>query len=471
MEPKVAKRKKSDLPEVEAHDFTLPIRDEQTLKDYLYLAYGVVIPDRQVCDGHSTPWRAFCDSYFARYPVTVWKASRGFGGKSFTLSMLGKVEAETLKADVNILGGSGEQARRVLDHMTKFWSAENAPRDLLVGGVQREMRLKWGNQIQALMASQASVRGPHPQRLRCDEVDEMKLPILDAALGQTMSSEEIPAQTTLSSTHQYADGTMTEVLKRAARNGWPVYEWCWRETQTPHGWLVQEEIDRKRSEVPERMWKTEYDLQEPSPESRAIQPAAVERMFDASLGEFEGAPHEYIEIEPPTKGAVYGTGADWARKQDWTVIVTFRMDVNPARCVAWERTARLDWPVMIAKFETRLERYKGKASHDATGIGDVVRGYMQAGAKDVMMVGRDRARLLTRYISACEHGEIVYPRIQFAYGEHKYAGQEDVFESGSTHHLPDSISAGALAWSTHNIAGVQAEENFRHPLRGNRSIW
>jgi len=468
----VAKRKvKADLPQAEAHDFHLPIRDEQTLKDYLLLAYGVTIPDRQICENHTTPWRAFCDSYFARYPVTVWKASRGFGGKSYTLSILGKVEAETLKADVNILGGSGEQARRVLDHMTRFWAAENAPRDLLIGGVQREMRLKWGNQIQALMASQASVRGPHPHRLRCDEVDEMKLPILDASFGQTLSTGSIPAQTTLSSTHQYADGTMTEVLRRAAKKGWPVYEWCWRETSQPHGWLPPEEVERKRHEVPEQMWRTEYDLQEPSPESRAIQPAAVERMFDRSLGEFEGAPHEYIEIEAPVATGVYGTGADWARAQDWTVIATYRFDVNPAMCVAWERTGRLDWPVMIGKFESRMQRYKGKAAHDATGIGDVVRGYMRTTARDVMMVGRDRAELLSRYISACEHGEVVYPHIQFAYGEHKYASQEDVFSSGSTHHLPDSISAGALAWSTHRAAGIAQAKDFEHPLRGNKTIW
>jgi hypothetical protein len=57
-----------------------------------------------VCPGHSTPWRAFCDAYFARTPVQVWVASRGFGGKSFLLSLLGLVEALTLGADTNLLG-------------------------------------------------------------------------------------------------------------------------------------------------------------------------------------------------------------------------------------------------------------------------------------------------------------------------------------------------------------------------------
>ena len=38
--------------------------------------------------------------------------------------------------------------------------------------------------IQALTAAQTAVRGAHPTRLLLDEIDEMKLPILEAAQGQ-----------------------------------------------------------------------------------------------------------------------------------------------------------------------------------------------------------------------------------------------------------------------------------------------
>lgn len=452
---------------MESPKFT--IDGEESLRTYLKEMCGVAIPDTQICTNHSTPWRAFCDSYFARHTVVIWKASRGFGGKSFMMALLGKTEAETIKADVNILGGSGEQSRRVLEHMRGFWDHPSAPRELLIGNVAREMRMTWGNKLMALMASQASVRGPHPQRLLVDEADEVKQEILDSSLGQTMSKPDIPAQTTISSTHQYADGTMTEVLRRAAKNGWPVHEWCWRETSEPHGWLPLDEIERKRSEVPESMWLTEYDLQEPSAGNRAILPSSVDAMFDRSLGEFEGNPNEYIEIEKPDPNGIYGTGADWARAQDWTIITTFRFDVNPARCVAWERTGRVEWPVMVAKFETRLKRYRGKSAHDATGIGDVIRGYLNnATTRDVVMVGRDRAELLTRYVSACEHNEIIYPFIRFAYSEHKYAGVEDVFGGGQNHHLPDSIAGGALCWSTHKAAGIKPQASARQPGQGMR---
>lgn len=453
--------------------FELPLRNEEELRLFVEKAWGVHIPDTQVCPDHTTPWRAFADAYFATSPFVVWHASRGFGGKSFLLALLGLTEAVTLKADVNVLGGSGEQSGRVLEYIGEFWNHRNAPRDLLAGDVRRETRLAWGNKIKALMASQTSVRGPHIPRLRLDEIDEMALDIFDAAMGQTMAEIEdgqiiIPAQTVASSTHHNADGTMTEVLKRASERGYPCYTWCYKETSAESGWLICSEIERKRLEVTEAQWRVEYELQEPSPEDRAIRPEAVAVMFDKKLGHYRGSNQEYIEIEPPIQvcqdcgedvkwndtkcpqcngtnlqRATYSTGADWARKQDWTVIVTLRTDVTPVRVVAFERCGRLPWPVMVGKFDERLHRYPGRAAHDETGLGDVVKGYLESSAEGVMMVGRARSDMLSNYISAIERGEFVAPLIDFMHDGHRYASVDDVYGKG---HLPDDIAAGALAY-------------------------
>ena len=45
-----------------------------------------------------------------------------------------------------------------------------------------------------------------------------------------------------------------------------------------------DQVTRKRLELSRAMWATEYELQEPRAEGRAIDPAAVERMCDATLG-------------------------------------------------------------------------------------------------------------------------------------------------------------------------------------------
>ena len=421
-------------------EIDLPIKSERNLYAYVYDRFRVLVPNKQVCPNHSTPWAAFADAFFARSPVVVVKASRGFGGKSYLISLLGSVEA-SLGCEVNILGGSGQQAKRVLEAMDDLWRRPTAPQMVAAASMHHKL-LTNGASIQALMASQTSVRGPHPQRLRIDEADEMVLELLDASLGQPMSKGDIPAQTMISSTHQHADGTMTEVLRRARAAGHAIHEWCWRETLEPHGWLTNATVESTRATVPEAMWLTEYEGQEPNPAARAITPAAVERMFRRDLGCFKGADGEYIEIESPLAGARYAHGADWARKQDRTIIVTLRIDCRPSRVVAFEAMRRLEWPHMIGRFDQRVKRYGGSACHDGTGIGDVVHGVMRSKAEGVILVGRDRQDTISEYINDCEKAEIDWPFIEMAYNEHRYASQDDVYGSG---HLPDSICAGGLA--------------------------
>jgi len=443
--------RRATLQRVREWVFDLPLRTEAELRLFVRRAFGVTVPDVRVCAGHTTPWRAFADAFFARHPVAVWKASRGFGGKSFLLSLLATVESVALGADVTILGGSGEQSRRVLEHMRRFWDYEAAPRYLLMGDVQREMRFVGGNKVQALMASQTSVRGPHPQRLRLDEADEMRLDILDAALGQPMSARGISSQVVISSTHQYPDGTMSEVLRRAAEQGWPVYEWCWRETSAPPtGWLSTDEIERKRAQVTAEMWRVEYDLQEPAPESRAIAPEAVERMFRRALGVFEGRAGEVVEIEPPRPDGVYVVSADWARKVDYTEIGVLRVDTRPARLVWFWKGHREPWPRMIGRFDEQARRYgvgkdgsRSAAYHDGTGLGDVVGQYMQTPARGVVMAGRRRKDMVSDVIAAIEAGDIEAPLVRSLKAELKYASVDDVYGSG---HLPDGLAMLALAW-------------------------
>lgn len=465
----------SDQLETAAGEDIRQIKTEEDLAEYLWETFGVRIPDRVVCEhkGHVSPWRAFCDAYFARHQVVVWKASRGLGGKTFLLATLALVEAVTLKADVAVLGGSGEQSARVLETMEGHWNHPGAPRRLLASEPAiRKTKLIYGNKIEALMASQRSVRGPHPQRLRLDEIDEMDKALLDASTGQTLSKRGIATQTVMSSTHHNAGGTFDYVLQLAVEKGWPIYEWCYEETLQPHGWLSPIDVTNKRSEMTAMVWENEVELQEPSPENRAILPEKVDQMFQIGLGEFEGRPDEYIEIEPPAYAidpktgklklvGVYSTGADWAKSVDWTVIWTFRVDVYPVRLVAYRRTARRPWPDMVGFFDEQVRHFPGSAAHDATGLGSVVDDLITVEATAVTLVARARDAVFSNYIKGIENGDCVAPRIKYAYNEHKFVSRKDLHTSAG--HPPDTFVAGALAWigASANIAARAWIEQYR----------
>jgi hypothetical protein len=440
---KRAKLKREKAAEVQAG---IPQTDDE-LWTYVEKTWGVQIPRVKVCDNHVAPFTAFADAYFARNSMIIWEASRGLGGKSFMLSILGLTIATTRGGDVNILGGSGEQSKRVHDYMSKAWQKPEAPRDLLRSDPMKTVtKLAKGNTIQALLASSTSVRGSHIPTLLLDEIDEMDIAIFDAAMGQTMAMDGHPPITVMSSTHHYPDGTMTELKRRAKDKHYPIMSWCFRESLEPHGWLTQATVAQKQYETTSAMWNAEFELQEPSPENRAIMTEAVRYMFQRELGEYEGRAREYIEHEAPEPGARYTHGADWARSQDFTEIVTLRTDVTAARLVAYERMQRLPWPQMVKRFEDRITRYgvnQGCAAHDGTGLGDVIDGYLTMTAEKVIMAGRARSDLFSNYINAIEKGAIVSPYIEALHGQHLYVTVDDLYGSG---HPPDGFIAGALAW-------------------------
>lgn len=438
--PAVSERQND--PELE----TLPtIATDDDLDAFLWAYFRIRLPNVQVCPHHSTPWRAFHEAYFARTEVSVWKASRGFGGKTFTLGLLSIVEGITLRADVNVLGGSGVQSKRVLEHISDLWAVPTAPRWCLPGAANAQVqKLKWGNRIQALMASTKSVRGPHPQRLRIDEVDETKISLISDALGQPMSKGWVKSQVVLSSTHQYPNGPMTWALQEAASRNWPVHEWCFHETKAPHGWLEQDEINRKRRIMTTVAWNTEVELQEPNAEGRAIVPECVKAAFQ-----------EDLQLEDPVPDAKYGTGADWAKKVNHTVVPTIRHDCHPARVVAIERTQRKPWPTMAKILNDRVKTYGGTACHDNAGLGSVVADLLevpQGKIEHFEFAGRERNEMLSEYIADLEQGLVVWPKddnnlaLAAAFKEHLYATVKDVYGHHDEGHLPDTISAAAMAW-------------------------
>lgn len=436
-----------------ALQITRPPQTDDELWHWVRAVWGVTLPRQRVCPGHQAPFEAFANAFFARSPVSIWKGSRGFGGKSFMLGCLALTEAVALGSQVTVLGGSAQQSLNVHEHTQSFWYSPRAPKALLEGNpTQYRTKLTTGAWILALLASQTSVRGPHPQRLRLDEIDEMELEILESAQGQPMMKNGIKAQTVMSSTHQYPDRTMSAMLKRAGEKSWPVYSWCWRETSNPvDGWLTAEEVEQKRAEVSDKMFAIEYDLQEPSFGGRAIATELVDWCFSIERGEYRGDLDENIILEPYDSQGTYITGVDWAKETDFTVVRTFRSDVHPWREVAFLRTGRKPWPLMVRNVEDRLAQYKGLLVHDATGLGDVLDDlidYPRRLVRPVVMRGRDREAMFTEYISGIEQRALLTARIDYPYSEHKFATFKDLYTSGG--HPPDSFVAGAAAWFMRN---------------------
>lgn len=424
---------------------------QRELAEWIADTLGVVIPDKRVCAEHRAPLEALADAYFGVHPRTVWHASRNFGGKSVLLGALSMAEAITLGAGVTLLGGSYKQSKNVHDNMQgrgnmagKFWAWPRAPRHLLrTDPTESATHLSNGGWIEALTASQKSVRGPHPQRLRGDEVDEMDADIWDAATGQPSPRGNMQTQIVACSTLQHPDGTMARELTMAAERGWPVYRWCWRETSAAGGFITLDQVARQQASMSKLAWDVEYDLAEPSIEGRAIVSECVDEAFTPRLGSYGGGLNEVLSFEEPEEGAVYAIGGDWGLKVDKTIIWVLRCDVRPARLVVFAHLGREDYPTMVEVFERICKDYPGRVLYDAGGPGVVVKNLLKIDAEPVNLVGLIRTNLFHEWIAAIERGDVVAPRIEYAWREHKFCTVDDLFGRG---HPPDSFVAAALAW-------------------------
>ena len=478
-----------------------PTKNRDELATVLKLFFGLTYPRQAVCPGHTAPFEALAEAYFAEQPVTVWWAARGFGGKTTLLAGLALIEILD-GYTVSLLGGSGEQTRRTHEVTTQAWQHDvtvrlckvclaagtldlgnvafpedpercmcgrpldetgmdyrlTAPRQYLKGGsgdsaaqfvdgddpLATRTEMVWGNEMVALTASSKAVRGPHPQRLRIDEAEEADLGIIESAMGQTLLvREDMPTQTVFASTHHKQRGAMKEVLKRARERGWPVRKWCHRETlvEQTGGWLLPQNVEAKKSEVSQRMWNVEYELGNPEDEEGLLIPKDV--LAKLFTGDEQDDPlNVYIEMERPDINGDYVTAADWAKKRDRCVIVTIRYDCEPAKLVGIARMLHKPWPRSIAHFNERVVRFGGKAIHDATGVGDVAGDMLTVEAEGFQMVGKLRTDLFLNYENVLEKGRLTMPRLASLIGVHEDLDSEDLYGGG---HPPDEIVALALA--------------------------
>ena len=193
---------------------------------------GIEIPGRRICSDHSAPldylWHSFnadfCDPKRRNADVIVW-ANRT-GGKT-QLAAAATLLDGLFKPNcqVRILGGSGEQAGRMYEYLTRM--LHNGFTDFLTGAVlKHKCRFLNGSGVEVLTQSPMSVRGQHIQKLRCDEVELFDEDVFAAAKFTTQSTDHVVGGMEVISTMHRPYGLMQKVVTEAAQTGTPVFKWC-----------------------------------------------------------------------------------------------------------------------------------------------------------------------------------------------------------------------------------------------------
>jgi hypothetical protein len=434
---------------------TRPPQTDDELHAVVEALWGVSIPRVQVCEGHVAPFTAFAHAYFSRPPnIALWYASRG-SGKSYMLALLSLTKAFVQEMDVTLLGGSMAQSQNVHEHNARLLAAPNAPRHALLKDTATEISTMSNSSVRPLPASQKTVRGPHPNVTLLDEIDEMEYSIYSAAMGQAMPKKdrhghEVNEYTVAASTWQNPIGTFTTVKREFEEKGLPVFTFCYRENLEPHGWMTADYVERKRASVPSEMFRVEFDLGEPTGDARAFDMSKIE-LYGEVRAPLEGQGRTTLEdtevvYAEPVGNRIYAAGADWAKSQDYTVIVVVDITEEPRRVVYWRRMRRQPYPTMFGAFDSAMKRYHAVGYHDGTGLGNVVHDLLESDANKFVFVGRERTQMLLDYVTAFESGEYRIPRETPIFAEHKYCPNDAIYRRlEESAHLPDTVAAMALA--------------------------
>jgi hypothetical protein len=161
----------------------------------------------------------------------------------------------------------------------------------------------------------------------------------------------------------------------------------------PH--VPAEEIEHARATNPERVFRQEWQA-EFLDESGGVFTDLDERV----LADYR---HEDVDGEPP-----YATGVDFARSDDYTVIVTLDDD---GRLVHFDRVRHEGWPEIQRRVERAAENYDGPAALDATRDNAIISNLEDAGVRvePVKFTAKRKRSLIENLITAMENQELTLP--------------------------------------------------------------
>lgn len=131
--------------------------------------------------------------------------------------------------EANILGGSLVQSKKAYKATEDFWQATDdiAGRSVLAKEpLLSKTEFRHGAFYEISTASTRSQRGPHPNNLFADEIDEMPVDVFNAAMNQTMTKNGYPASTALLSTMHKTGGLMSDWVDHAENRGFKLFCFC-----------------------------------------------------------------------------------------------------------------------------------------------------------------------------------------------------------------------------------------------------
>lgn len=206
------------------------MRTDLDVTEFLAALQVAVVGTKHICNepSHCSQFRAVSDvlrDVCLNY--VIWACRAGsktflYGGLNTWVKSCSKPRFET-----RILGGSKDQSLLSYEAMKLFRDETDPLNSRLVRDIM-QTRTEFINKsrVSILTASITAVRGPHPQALLLDEVDEITNEVYEAALSQPTSKHGHRATLGMFSTNHNIMGQMDRAIANAIDKNHSVYRYC-----------------------------------------------------------------------------------------------------------------------------------------------------------------------------------------------------------------------------------------------------
>lgn len=220
------------------------ITKQSELYKFIYALTGEQVPFEHCCPNHCTPWDMIWEAYkvdLPQYKGQVASDIVAVGPREGykTLSTAKLIAAELLlkpNVDIASIGAIVKQASRCYKYASKYiFHPVLAEMAMVTKNIMEETTLSNGSRYEQLVANISGVNSPHPQKLRADEVELMKIEVVEEMKMVPSSYNGWKAHTLYTSTRKFVEGVMSDLISKAGREGRnsKTMIWCYKDVSEP----------------------------------------------------------------------------------------------------------------------------------------------------------------------------------------------------------------------------------------------
>ncbi len=198
---------------------------------------GVHIPYQPVCRDHQTPFDYLSAMVIDNTGDDVLVTACRGGGKTWTTSLANAIDLNFLPGvEIASVGAIDKQAKRCYKYTKELLEfpviSDRIRRSVMEMTEVRDPAWERSSTYEQLVGTLNGVNSPHPQKLRCDEVDLMSWDILKELMMVPQSKNGIRAAMSMVSSIKFADGNMAHLADDVDMNLKKI-TWCYKEVSEP----------------------------------------------------------------------------------------------------------------------------------------------------------------------------------------------------------------------------------------------